>query len=396
MSSTPTVAEVLEKENNSFGLIRLVLACCVIVSHSWVLGGHGAEPLFVLSGGSTTLGLCAVTAFFALSGLLVGLSAELSSPSAYLRRRASRILPAYWVCLLVGAAFFGVVICSVRGLDLHDALMSPPNASMQTYLVNNFPLSASQFQLGHVLDGMPYPAAINGSVWSLPAEFACYVFVLAVVRWYVGAQRNNTLLLLITGLSVLMAIMANTPGTAIPVTLPILGGLDARLFFNLWAVFMVGAALALLRHRIRLHPAAVVAAVAWVVLSLPLHVFWPLAALTLPYALVGVAYYLPRACRRVGSNVDISYGMYLYGFPVTQTIVAALKGSTGNGVILSTTAIVLTVPFALASWYGIERPFMRNAHRSVVTSETAPRADPTLPLPATSSGEQPADVAPPV
>ena len=165
----------------------------------------------------------------------------------------------------------------------------------------------------------------------LTLTFACFIFVLGIIRWYVGAQRHDGLLFLITGLSLVMAVMANKPGGG-EFSLPILGVFERRLFFNLWFVFMMGASLAMLRDRLRLHPVAVAAACGWVIASVPLHVFWPLCALGLPYALIGVSYYLPRLFRRLGSSTDISYGMYLYGFPVTQLLIA-LRTETEIGLM---------------------------------------------------------------
>ena len=128
-----TIATALAKDANSFGLIRLVLACAVIASHSWTLGGGGHEPLFDLSGG-VSLGFVSVAAFFGLSGVLVGLSAETSTPGEYLRKRASRILPGFWACLFVTACVLAPAIALVRGLDLRGALLSPTDGSMRTYV----------------------------------------------------------------------------------------------------------------------------------------------------------------------------------------------------------------------------------------------------------------------
>ena len=74
----PTVAGsgVLARGGNSFGLLRLVLASCVIASHTFSIGGFGREPLWTLSHRTVTLGAVAVWGFFGLSGVLVGMSAE--------------------------------------------------------------------------------------------------------------------------------------------------------------------------------------------------------------------------------------------------------------------------------------------------------------------------------
>jgi len=73
-SAERSAASVFERDANAFGVLRLAFAAMVIVSHSWAIGDFGEEPL--TGKGTVTLGFVAVLLFFALSGLLVGLSAE--------------------------------------------------------------------------------------------------------------------------------------------------------------------------------------------------------------------------------------------------------------------------------------------------------------------------------
>jgi peptidoglycan/LPS O-acetylase OafA/YrhL len=349
---------ILEHRNNSLGLVRLVLACLVIVSHSWSIGGFGIEPLVELSSG-TTLGFFAVTGFFALSGVLVGRSALASSASSFMARRSMRILPGYWVALGVSGIVFGAMIAIARNLDLRQSLLSPASGSVRSYLVNNFPLSASQYQLGRVLDGLPYPGAINGSLWSLPYEFACYLLILLVMKWYLATRRSSPLLILIAAVSLTLAIASNKPGPNFGgIGIPILGVLDSRLFFGLWVVFLSGAILSAIQDKVRFTLLRTVFSVLFVLISLPLGLFAPWGGIALGYALIGCSYYLPRTFRSIGARNDLSYGMYLYGFPVGQLLVAMFPKSLDSGLLLATVTIILTVPLAAASWFFVERYFV--------------------------------------
>jgi len=352
------VADVLDKGKNSFGVLRLLLAMFVIVSHSWSIGGYGIEPLVELSGG-ISLGLFAVTGFFCLSGLLVGLSAERSSTGSFLRRRSARILPGYWGALLASGIVFGIAISVVRGLDLQNALLSPANGSVRTYIVNNFPLSASQYNLGRVLEGMPYPGGINGSLWSLPYEFACYLLILVVIKWALASKNSLQLLVMFLAVSIVLAVLANKQGPIfVGVGIPILGTLDSRLFFNLWLAFFAGAITAHLRHRIRVNGVFTTVSCVLVALSLVFHIFWPWGVLVMPLAVVGLGHHLPVRLRRIGESTDISYGLYLYGFPVSQLIVAIFDHNTLNAPLLAVTSVVCTIPVAYLSWHAIEKRFV--------------------------------------
>jgi peptidoglycan/LPS O-acetylase OafA/YrhL len=355
--STVKASATLSKEGNSFGLIRLVLAALVIISHSWSIGGYGFEPLTLTSSG-ISLGLFAVSGFFCLSGMLIGVSAERSTAGAYMRRRAARILPGYWAALIVSGLVFGCLIAIVRDLDIRNALLSPANGSVRTYMINNFPLSASQFNLGRVLDGMPYPSGINGSLWSLPYEFACYLVILVVIKWAIGSSKPGNILSIIFGLSLVIAILANKQGPIfVGLPFPILGVLDSRLFFNLWLAFLAGSMTAYYRNVIPLRLSWTLASCLLVLISIPADVFWPWGILLLPYALLGISHYLPHRTRSIGQKVDISYGLYLYGFPVGQLIVALIDETSWNGPLLAIVTILGTIPLAVLSWQLVEKHF---------------------------------------
>ena len=98
-----TVAELFTDRGTSVGFIRLVLATAVVVSHSRILGFGRTEPLLTLSHGQITLGQISVYGFFVLSGILITRSAARISLGSFLWRRALRLLPGLWVCLLVTA-----------------------------------------------------------------------------------------------------------------------------------------------------------------------------------------------------------------------------------------------------------------------------------------------------
>lgn len=79
------------------------------------------------------------------------------------------------------------------------------------------------------------------------------------------------------------------------------------------------------------------------------------AALPLAYVCLWLGVMLPL--QRVGRTNDISYGVYIYAFPVQQLLV--LYGATVLGVWgFIGLATVITIPFAVASWLIVEKPAM--------------------------------------
>ena len=84
-----------------------------------------------------------------------------------------------------------------------------------------------------------------------------------------------------------------------------------------------------------------------------------LAFITVPYLLLYLAAVLPW--RNFDKRADISYGVYLYGFSVQQLLVTFGGNSLGYWAY-AIISLIATIPFALASYYLIERPFLRLKH----------------------------------
>jgi peptidoglycan/LPS O-acetylase OafA/YrhL len=76
---------------------------------------------------------------------------------------------------------------------------------------------------------------------------------------------------------------------------------------------------------------------------------------------------------------DYSYGVYLYGFPITQAILALVPTLRGHGYALFVVATACTLAFAATSWHTIERRAL--ALKSILPEMmTAKRPlEPTLP-----------------
>ena len=95
----------------------------------------------------------------------------------------------------------------------------------------------------------------------------------------------------------------------------------------------------------------------------------------LPIVLSTCGAYAIFACARLGGKtvlgkvndeVDISYGLYLYAWPVEQLLIQRFPAMPLFGLAYATW--VIAAAFGLASWMLIERPVMAAAKR---------RADPT-------------------
>ena len=170
----PTLYEGVFERANSLNFLRLILASCVIFSHTpyLVMGAKVDEHPLVHN--FYVFGDYAVNAFFCISGFLIAHSAYRSGAGSYLVKRVLRIFPGYWVSILFVVALGGPISVitghAATGWDWADALH---------YIRSNYDLMALQYPLfgGPIDVPLEFPSW-NGSVWSLEYEFFCYLLLL--------------------------------------------------------------------------------------------------------------------------------------------------------------------------------------------------------------------------
>ena len=162
-------------KNNNFDLLRLFGAALVVYGHSYPLTG-AAAPGFA----ANPVGTIGVKIFFVVSGYLVAQSWVRDSHLVrFAVRRGLRIFPALTVVVLVSVFFLGPVFTS---LPLDEYF---PHPLTSAYL-RNIVLYIS-YALPGVFEHNTYPAAVNGSLWSLPAEFAMYLLTPLIL----GVKTKN-------------------------------------------------------------------------------------------------------------------------------------------------------------------------------------------------------------
>ena len=331
-----TVAERFDPRSNALNLIRLCLAALVIVSHAIPIGGLGDEPHL----GDSSLGLLAVGGFFVISGYLITQSRASMGFFPYLWRRALRILPAYWVVLIFTAFVAAAVVGLSRGGWSADAAAH--------YVLSNADMWHGDAIVGQTLAGSPFPEAWNGSLWTLRYEVWCYLFI--AVAYFVPLVRRNKWITL--AIYIVLAILS----------LIVLGnGIHSGIAYHLALLVPFFFAGATLFHFADLVPVrwqlAVASAVIVVVLCF-LGLGRSLSGIPIAYLMFWIGISAPEWAKRLGRTNDYSYGMYLYGFPVQQLLVVV--GLNELGAPLYVIACILaTIPFAVASWWAIERPAMK-------------------------------------
>jgi len=336
----------------------------VIFSHSFTLGGFGIDALEALTKGRHTIGLAAVGMFFVLSGFLITRSAASgASVLRFLWHRFLRIFPGYWVCLIVCGCVFAPYFAYVE----HGTLLqvfAAPRTSPQAYIFHNaglFHLNGFSIlgvlnifpqTIAGLLSRNPYPFQINGSLWSLPFEFLCYLCVAALAlfgvirraRWIVGA-----LFVVLWTIHSYSYLWPKSLSHAFSYA-------GIMLLVPLCMYFSAGSLCFLYREKILCSSWAFGACLAVLVASVPLGWFGVIAPIFMSYAFLWLAFNLPFS--RFDAKGDYSYGTYIYAFPVQQAL--ALTGVQEDGwIAYFAWSLVVTAALAFLSYRLVEAPCLR-------------------------------------
>jgi len=200
-----------------------------------------------------------------------------------------------------------------------------------------------RFTLPGAFLGNPYPEAVNGSLWTLPVELRLYIAVAIAGMAGLLARTDRCA----GALLALVALFAWKPEW-----LPLEP--HTASVRNLALLFGLGSLAYVARDRVPLSLAAFLIGVAIVVAN-PWgwgRGLW--FTLTIAYGTLVLAYHPRiqwRAYNRVG---DYSYGLYVYAFPVQQTIVAQVPGLAPMELFAISSAVTLAL--AAISWHALERP----------------------------------------
>jgi peptidoglycan/LPS O-acetylase OafA/YrhL len=118
---------------------------------------------------------------------------------------------------------------------------------------------------------------------------------------------------------------------------------------------------------------AALAAVA-LLATLTTRVFVPVAIPCIAYLTLFAAMRLPL--RGFDRRLDLSYGLYIYAFPVQQLLALYGVGALGFAPYFLS-ALAIAGALAAASWFAIEKPSLSLKHLALPTVRTDP-ADATL------------------
>jgi len=347
IASGPTLATLIERRGNNFDALRLAAALAVLFGHGFVLAvGHqdlaSVDPvsriLMQVAGFGEAIHELAVDLFFVVSGFLVTRSLQQRASLAdFAEARVLRLFPAAivsTVVTIVGLSFFSTLPAA--------AYFADPEA--WEYLLRNTFLWSVDYDLPGLFTDNPYPASVNGSLWTLPVELRCYLLV--ALLGIAGLARRRLLASAALCIPILLYL--------VPEWSHLLTRDPAK--WRLFLFFIAGSLFYINRHSIRLGWLPVVALIALFAATAGIPRLHGIAFVVLvAYLTFAIALWRHVRWLDPARFGDISYGVYLYAFPVQQTLIELLPGAR-DGWSLAALAVAATLPLAILSWVAVERP----------------------------------------
>ncbi|WP_169334020.1 acyltransferase family protein [Cytophaga aurantiaca] len=329
--------------------MRIIAAAMVIVTHSLVLVGVGVEQdiLYKMSGGEIMISTLGLRTFFVISGLLIMQSMDRStSRGAFVWKRILRIFPGLIICVLITVCIIGPVFTSKTITEYFQL------RSTWSYLIN-LTLFKTQETLPSVFESNIVPV-VNGSIWTLAYEFSYYMMVLGLS--FIGIFKRKWIIFIVFFIFFVVQLI-NIYCTVPPKYFYFLMYTDLRLnhFSDFGLYFTSGVIAYLYRERISYTNKFAALALAGYVICIFFNIPWLLKYVALPYLILYVGYLSinPRISMW-GKNGDYSYGIYIYGMIVQQSILALL-GVEIDPYLLSLIALITVFPFAWLSWHLVEK-----------------------------------------
>ncbi len=335
-------SQIANRKTNNLNIIRLLLALAVIVSHSFpvALGSGGdtrAEPLYAWTHQQESSGAMAVDLFFFISGLLITASWLRSrSMQDYLMKRVLRIYPGYMIAMVFSAVLVWVICPEFRAIAVVH-----PVEWLLLFAQNLLYLSSSSISFQGIFAGNPFPSMANSSLWTIPIEFYCYLAVLVVGLFCLFKRRFLIFLAFLAGYQVY--------------TLGLFAGTSE--IEELLICFLSGVITWLWRDKI---PFSNMIAGSCLMALLITSQFRPWFSILFPvlggYCTLWLAYGPRLQLSRWAEKTDLSYGTYLYAFPMQQLF--AMNPALRHPWVIFGLATPVTLLAAWLSWNLVEKRFL--------------------------------------
>lgn len=335
------LSDLLKKENNNIDIFRLIAASMVIYGHAYTLSPEAgkSDVIHRVLLHDDYSGSIAVKIFFFLSGLVV--TNSLINNGDLIRfviSRVFRIWPALILSSVITAVLLGPLLTQLTIVDYFNS------NDVLRYIYNITSMNI-QYTLPGVFVDNPYPNAVNGSLWTIPFEVFAYVLLFAFFA--VGVLRSKKL-----SVAIFILILIE-PFLTYKVMFPWVPQ-NHEIDF-LAPCFAFGAILALYKDTVNVRLSHCVGFfVLYYVLSGTLYS----AYLAYAFIFLSILYLSSRKFMlKIKPKIDLSYGVYLWGFPVQQVMAHYFHS---QGVLFNqVSSLLICLSLGFLSWQLCEKHFIK-------------------------------------
>ena len=348
-----SLGKEFDPRSNALNAWRLTLAMGVILWHSWPVAGRQVS----FAPAHQLLRDAWVDGFFAVSGFLITWS-WFRHPRVrdYFLARGLRILPGLWICLIVTAVVIAPISVAIKGGSAVKLLVS--RATVE-YVFENSAILLFKQDIGGTPSGVPVPGIWDGPVWTLSWEVLCYIAIAGLGlagllrrRWFIPTALVLAVLWsqLLPPWSVFADVIEAQRRIEDPATAALLVQAIAARFL---VMFLAGAFLYKFRNAIPARWSLVALSVVIVLAASFLPNYRLVAAIPLAYAIIASGALIHS--KRLRLRTDLSYGVYIYAWPVQQFLVICGLGIM-NPFVFALVSAAGTLPLAALSWFLVEKP----------------------------------------
>jgi len=336
------LSERTDSRNNNFDILRFFAALQVLILHGVLLFGNDNKNWFVDLNG--------VAVFFVISGFLVTRSwCDNPNIFAFLKKRILRIFPALITVVLFTALILGPLVTT---LPLKEYFA---DSAFFNYFKNIF-----LYEIYHLLPGVfqnnPLNESVNASLWTLPLEFFmyCLIAIFGITKILNKKYFHFVFVLLTISLFYVFTHIYIIKWTYIQ-------------FVDFLSLFFISSGFYIYREKIILSfPLFLVCLAIFLsgmIVSYKIDVvFEYFRLLTLPYMIIYIAYCKIPYINNFGKYGDFSYGIYLWAYPVSQTLIYFWQDKF-NIFTYIVSVFFITLFIAVLSFKFIEKPALKLKNR---------------------------------
>lgn len=305
--------------------------------------------------------------FFALSGFLVAGSAFRNPRvGVFFANRALRIIPALSVEVFLSALLLGPLVTNLP--------LPAYFTDWQFFRYFGNIIGDVTFELPGVFLANPWPKMVNANLWTLPPEFWCYALMLAMML--TGVILHHKRMTIAISTAFILALLLTVYD---PVTYSVKADSTHFTSWYIVMIFFFGVLFQVNAKYIVLSPWLFAGAALGYYILTAADKLGIVSGLLLTYCTVYIGMQNFRGFDRL-VTMDLSYGTYLYGFPITQLVTFFMVPHLHHispvlaYLIIFPAVVVLTVLFSALSWTYIEKPALGLRKRFLPAEAKLPAA----------------------